>query len=163
MLNALSSKKGVSPLIATILLIAFAVALGSVVMNWGFSLNLGEADERCSKVNLRLKEINEFKACYNGAGSEGNINFILYNTGTESVKGLTIWITGERDTKLVELDDLDIKKGVVFDKSDDEIKYDFTKHGKAQKIHIIPKVKINSILEVCPAKAVKAEKVGFCN
>jgi flagellin-like protein len=28
-------KKGVSPLIATVLLIAFAVALGAIVMNWG--------------------------------------------------------------------------------------------------------------------------------
>ena len=29
------SNKAVSPLIATVLLIAFAVALGAVVMNWG--------------------------------------------------------------------------------------------------------------------------------
>ncbi|NOZ80615.1 MAG: hypothetical protein GXP63_02985 [DPANN group archaeon] len=29
------SRRGVSPLIATVLLIAFAVALGAVVMNWG--------------------------------------------------------------------------------------------------------------------------------
>jgi len=31
----MSNKKGVSPLIATVLLIAFAVALGAIVMNWG--------------------------------------------------------------------------------------------------------------------------------
>jgi flagellin-like protein len=31
----LMNKKGVSPLIATVLLIAFAVALGAIVMNWG--------------------------------------------------------------------------------------------------------------------------------
>ena len=30
-------KKAVSPLIATVLLIAFAVALGAIVMNWGES------------------------------------------------------------------------------------------------------------------------------
>ena len=28
-------KKGMSPLVATVLLIAFAVALGAVVLNWG--------------------------------------------------------------------------------------------------------------------------------
>ena len=33
----MNGKKGVSPLIATVLLIAFAVALGAVVMNWGQS------------------------------------------------------------------------------------------------------------------------------
>ena len=30
-----NNKKGVSPLIATVLLIAFAIALGTVIMNWG--------------------------------------------------------------------------------------------------------------------------------
>lgn len=33
----LHSKRGMSPLIATVLLIAFAVALGVMVMNWGKS------------------------------------------------------------------------------------------------------------------------------
>lgn len=32
------SKKSISPLVATILLLAFAVALGSVVMSWGKGL-----------------------------------------------------------------------------------------------------------------------------
>lgn len=31
----LKSKRGVSPLIATVLLIGFAVAIGAVIMNWG--------------------------------------------------------------------------------------------------------------------------------
>src|SRR3989344_3674175 len=30
-----SSRRGISPLVATVMLIAFAVALGAVVMNWG--------------------------------------------------------------------------------------------------------------------------------
>ncbi len=33
--SKINSKKGVSPLVATVLLIAFAVALGSIVMSWG--------------------------------------------------------------------------------------------------------------------------------
>lgn len=35
--NFLFNKKGVSPLIATVLLIAFAVSIGAVIMNWGKS------------------------------------------------------------------------------------------------------------------------------
>ena len=35
--NLLKNKRGISPLIATVLLIAFAVALGAVVMTWGKS------------------------------------------------------------------------------------------------------------------------------
>lgn len=34
-----SGKKGVSPIIATVLLIAFAVSLGAVVMNWGKTIS----------------------------------------------------------------------------------------------------------------------------
>lgn len=39
------SKKGLSPLIATVLLIAFAVALGVMVMNWGKSAAEGKPGE----------------------------------------------------------------------------------------------------------------------
>lgn len=34
-LKSMKSKKGIAPLIATVLLIAFSVALGAIVMNWG--------------------------------------------------------------------------------------------------------------------------------
>ena len=34
------NKKGISPLIATVLLIGFAVALAAVVMTWGLGLYL---------------------------------------------------------------------------------------------------------------------------
>ncbi|MFT4326723.1 MAG: archaellin/type IV pilin N-terminal domain-containing protein [Candidatus Woesearchaeota archaeon] len=44
------NKKGVSPLVATILLIAFAVSIGAVIMNWtataqGVSTNSGVCEE----------------------------------------------------------------------------------------------------------------------
>jgi flagellin-like protein len=39
------SSKGLSPLIATVLLIAFAVALGVMVMNWGKSASATRAGE----------------------------------------------------------------------------------------------------------------------
>ena len=57
MLEFFSSKKGVSPLIATILLIAFAVALGSVVMNWGLNLSLGKSSDKCSRVEIKIRNI----------------------------------------------------------------------------------------------------------
>lgn len=42
-----SSRRGMSPLIATVLLMAFAVALGGMIMNWSFdaSSQSGECDK----------------------------------------------------------------------------------------------------------------------
>lgn len=47
-------KKGMSPLIATILLMAFAVALGAVIMNWSTSLPEGGPD--CAAIKLSIKQ-----------------------------------------------------------------------------------------------------------
>src|SRR3989344_5283518 len=78
---AFSSKKGVSPLIATILLIAFAVALGTVIMNWGLSLG-SSSDDPCAKVALELKKmVDNGEVCYGNRGAEGYLNFVIDNTG----------------------------------------------------------------------------------
>ena len=37
------NKRGISPIVATVLLIAFAVALGAMIMNW--SSNIGDTEE----------------------------------------------------------------------------------------------------------------------
>jgi flagellin-like protein len=44
MLNKKVGKRGISPLIATVLLVAFAVSLGAVVMNWAKGTDTGAAE-----------------------------------------------------------------------------------------------------------------------
>ena len=48
-------KKGMSPLIATILLMAFAVALGAVIMNWSTG-NISEGGPDCSEIKVQIIE-----------------------------------------------------------------------------------------------------------
>src|SRR3989338_10278026 len=86
----LNSKKGVSPLIATILLIAFAVALGSVVMNWGLNLDLGKSADKCASVNIKIRNIEGAEICYGGFGANGYINFIIDNVGESDLNGLSV-------------------------------------------------------------------------
>src|SRR3989344_1722930 len=84
---AFSSKKGVSPLIATILLIAFAVALGTVIMNWGLSLG-SSSDDPCAKVALELKKmVDNGEVCYGNRGAEGYLNFVIENSGSTDISG----------------------------------------------------------------------------
>src|SRR3989338_3340522 len=104
----MAGKKGVSPLIATVLLIAFAVALGAVVMNWGRSFvqqQTAEAEKTtqtklgCAlKVNLKVAEIdNTPQACYGGSADAGYIELRLNNEDeSNAVKALSISVGGEK-------------------------------------------------------------------
>lgn len=156
------SKRGVSPLIATVLLIAFAVALGSVVMNWGLNLNLGKSKDVCRNVDFKIRDINTAEVCFGGFGANGYINFIIDNTGGTDINGLVIWIIGEKGTRTFDLDNILIKKGSLYDKKDKEVTYDFSTFGNIKQVQFIPKVPSEQATELCPKNAIKAEKVGVC-
>lgn len=162
MLNVFSSKKGVSPLIATVLLIAFAVALGSVVMNWGLNLNLGKSADKCRNVEIKIRNIGAAEVCFGGFGSNGFIDFIIDNTGSTEISGLAIWIIGDKGTQLSDIDNITIKKGALFEKKGDEIKYDFSKFGDINQVQFIPKVRFQ-VTEICSRNSIKAEKIGICS
>ena len=159
----IKSKKGVSPLIATILLIAFAVALGSVVMNWGLSLELGKAADKCRNVEIKIRNIDVSEVCFGGVGQNGYINFIIDNTGGTDINGLAIWIIGEKGTRLFDLDGILIKKGSLYKKEDKGVTYEFSTYGNIKQVQFIPKIKPDQIIDVCPKNAVKAEKIGICS
>ena len=150
-------------MIATILLIAFAVALGSVVMNWGLNLNLGKSDDKCRNVEIKLRDIDSAEACYGGFGSNGYINFIIDNTGSADISGLAIWVVGDKETRLFDIDGILVKKGSIYDKKDKEVTYDFTKFGNINQIQFIPKIRPEQSTEICPKNAIKAEKIGICS
>ncbi len=162
MLNILGSKRGVSPLIATVLLIAFAVALGSVIMNWGLNLDLGKSADKCSNVEIKVRNIDDSEVCFGGFGQQGYINFIIDNMGTKDLSGLAIWIVGEKGTNLFDLDNILIEKGSLYDKKDKEVAYDFSKYGDIKHVQFIPKVHSDEGIEICPKNAVKIERIGVC-
>lgn len=161
MLNVFGSKKGVSPLIATVLLIAFAVALGSVVMNWGLNLNLGKSADKCRNVEIKIRNIGVSEVCFGGFGANGFINFIIDNSGSTEINGVAVWIIGDKGTQLSDLDNLTIQKNTLFEKKGDDIKYDFSKFGNIKQVQLIPKIK-TQVTEICSRNSIKAEKIGNC-
>ncbi|MBI2652438.1 hypothetical protein HYX00_03135 [Candidatus Woesearchaeota archaeon] len=163
MLHVFKTKKGVSPLIATILLIAFAVALGSVVMNWGLNLNLGKSADKCRNVEIKIRNIDSAEVCFGGFGTNGYIHFIIDNAGTADISGLAVWIVGDKGTNLFDLDNISIKKGSLYDKKDKEVAYDFSRFGNIKQVQFIPKIKSEQATEICPKNAIKVEKIGICS
>lgn len=156
------NKRGVSPLIATVLLISFAVALGSVVLNWGRNLDISKPGDICSGISIKLRNINDVQVCYAGTGKNGYINFIIDNDGNRFVDGLGIWITGEKGTKLIDFNDFFIKVGDLLDIKDQSVKYDFDTYGAIKNIQFFPKVKKEDSLEICARNSVKADNIGTC-
>ena len=156
------NKRGVSPLIATVLLVSFTIALGFIVLNWGRNLDISKPGDECLEIAIKIRSIGDLDLCYSGLGQDTYINFIVDNTGNIDIDGLGIWIVGEKGTKLLNLDDVSIKKGGHFNVEDKSITYDFNTYGKIKHVQFIPKVKTKNALDICPSNSVKAEKIGIC-
>ncbi len=161
MLKAFKNKKAVSPLIATILLIAFAVALGAVVMSWGMNVKpLIEKPgiEKCSDVSLEVQKIKDIpQAFYGGSGPGGLIKFTIANTGSYDVNGIILWIVGEKDTYIIDLKKSSIKVGYPLIK---ETQYNFDMYGEVKKLKFIPKIKIDDLVVTCAKSSLEEERIS---
>jgi len=165
------TKKGVSPLVATILLIGFAIALGAVVMSYGSTYyenkHVGGAAtsspiEQCSNVILSIYEIaGKKQICYGGTGSDGYINFMLDNQGNVNIEELLITIIGEKGSQEYQLRPF-IGKGQLFDKRDQTTKYDFDKNGNIFQMQIRPYIKVEDKLQVCVDRQLTIENIQQC-
>jgi len=137
-------KRGISPLIATVLIIGFTIVLAAVVIQWGGSL-----------VN-KLKQDSEFKAQKQMIASELKFDvkkadfFInkaiinVDNSGSRNINGLKIRITGNKSTDVIDsnisLNAFEAKSiAVIFNK---------TKTGSVNEIEVFPVVNFenNSIV-----------------
>jgi len=156
-----TSKRGVSPLIATILLIAFAVALGSVIMNWGLNLSNQDADDPCQRVRMELKPMTNADACYGSIGSQGYINFVLENTGTTDISGISIWLTGQKKTELIDLA-ISIPRKTSFERFNKETTFDFETVGNVNQVQFIPKIESAGKTSICTRQAIEPKTVTFC-
>lgn len=166
-------KQGVSPLIATVLLIAFTVALGAVVMNWGRSFVQTQTNEAekttqtkigCSlKANLKVSVIdNTDQICYGGSGAIGYIEIGLDNIDeTNDIKGLSVSVSGENDIYNNNSINKTISAGLSTFLN---LSYSYTSYGKVKKVRIIPKIMIGGILTPCGGNALEksASEIRNC-
>jgi flagellin-like protein len=85
-----NNKKGVSPLIATVLLIAFAVSLGAVVINLGVNL----FGNPCSGVKLEILSVDgNARVCHIVASK--TLSMTVVNSGSGEIDGFKLTIVGD--------------------------------------------------------------------
>jgi flagellin-like protein len=132
-------KKGVSPLIATVLLIAFSVALGAVVMT--YSGSLGE----CGSVYIELVETGgEPDICLD----DFELTFTLENGPKEAISSFKITYYGNLDAVTKDLEDTlgpgEVRKFTT--------EYNSKSLGAIEKIKIVPVVIENGGQLICPSE-----------
>jgi flagellin-like protein len=185
--SILRSRKAVSPLIATVLLIAFAVALGAVVMNWGrgyvedtanMARERSDAEVTCTaEVELQAVEIdNTPQVCWNKSddGKTGYIFFILENPKEKEIEDIELRLIGS-DTR-VPLNIVNFSKEEIDDYyNDDDIKlianeaqlmqvnYSYEDYGDPMQIKITPYIKAGGNIVACASNAAVFTNLKQCS
>ncbi|MBN2458759.1 hypothetical protein JXB28_00595 [Candidatus Woesearchaeota archaeon] len=140
------NKKAMSPLIATILLIAFAVALGTMIISW--SSNLGEATgPDCSKVSMIISPY----ICY----AENMIKVGIRNTGSP-VESITMRVVDETGLTEKSLPDSKLSSSQVFSRD-----IPFAKAGKAS-VEIVASVLSGDQVVPCDKPALEVKDIQDC-
>ncbi|PIY60471.1 hypothetical protein COY95_01585 [Candidatus Woesearchaeota archaeon CG_4_10_14_0_8_um_filter_47_5] len=158
------NKKGVSPLIATVILIAFAISIGAVVMNIGKSY----VDDQRNQENLLsgcpgktqiswYKSSGEDLVCLEG----DNVVFTVENGPAVELADLKVIIEGEKNflTKEQILDEPLAKTGLI----KIELPYNKNIYGPAKQVKVIPIVEVEDEPKYCQERELVKTPVGPCS
>ncbi len=149
----MQNKKAVSPLIATVLLIAFAVSLGAVLLTYLTSFG------SCNAVSVEIARLeDEPQVCYNS--NTNKLEFMLENSGRQDVESLKLTLTGA-----LNVENVDVMQAVPQSEIE-KISLDYKKQylGILQKLKITPVVIEDDEEVVCPTgKSLEIENVPECS
>lgn len=150
-------KKGITPLMATLLLISFAVALGVVIMSFGRAQV--DLEAQCSiDVNLKFSVVGgEEQFCIDQAKKQ--LFFVVENGINIEVVGLVVNIIGTEKVQTYDLNDAKIEKAAAYMKY---VPYDTAAIGTLRQIKIIPKVNMYDEELICQEKGIILEAVRDC-
>ncbi|MFT4309109.1 MAG: archaellin/type IV pilin N-terminal domain-containing protein [Candidatus Woesearchaeota archaeon] len=144
--SVFASRKGISPLIATILLIAFAVALGSVVYTYFILLVDDTALQGCSRfVSLSSTPDRAGDYVYDVDSSGVRVN--VYNEGPNPVEAITYVVEGTRENLVVEKKMQSISPAVSRWITIEN--YDTDVYGEIRRIVITPHYTHSGALRIC--------------
>ena len=151
------NKRGIAPLVATLLLISFAVALGVVIMNFGRAQV--ELEAECA-INIGLKLANigdQDEICYDAIKKD--ISFTVENGVNINVEGLVVNIIGKQKAETFEVNDAKMGKAGNYL---GHVNYDSSLSGEIRQIKISPKVILYDAEQICTEKALVVENVRNC-
>lgn len=159
------SKKGVSPLVATILLVAFSVGLGALVMSWGeeyieqkaeFVQGVQEAKSGCESIDLSFIEIGGKKQiCKTG----NTIELWFDNGPAQDIYNIHARVAGTNDI----LVDEEMLEGPLTRENSVKATLNVGETiGDILQLKLTPKIYSNRKIISCPQKSIVVENIPNC-
>jgi len=160
------SKKAISPLVATIILIVFSIGLGAVVMSFGetyiedsadFAKGVSELEQGCEDVEL---EIISVKGAAQVCSKNGKVEVFLEGGNYVDIQGI--------QANLIGADGVDIKTNILkspLAKTQAQkiaFSYDSASVGELLQIKLTPLLGETDARTVCSDKALVLEDLGAC-
>ena len=144
-------KKGLSPLISSVLLISFAIVLGILVMSWGKAEQDKIEVGVCDKAGIEVVSINdELQACY----TSDKIFFTAGNTGENVLSGIKVTAIGSQDIGheevVVQMGPADVERLETLYGGD---------IGELLQVRFAPEINLD---EVCANKIFKVDDIRRC-
>ena len=148
-------KRGIAPVISTLLLIMFASALGIIVMSWGRTTTVTANTPDCAQTSLNIIRYNDkAHVCF----KDGYIHFTLENNGITDIQGVRVIVLS-----LFDIAQYDINQNMkVADIIREQIPYDAEKAGDIKKIKFVPKLYIENEPILCPNNGLEIEHIVQC-
>jgi len=148
-------KKGMSPLIVTIILIAFAVALGAMIMNWSSDV-VAMHEPSCATSGLEIqKAFGRDMICFDDVANK--LKVTIKNSGSTDISSIMFRrILSNFQSQDNVLPNSALKTGEIYDASIGFVMED--------KVHVefIPKIKKGQNTLVCQDNALIFEKIEPC-
>ncbi len=146
-------KNAISPLIATVIIIGFVVALAAILFTWGqsFIKSMKERSEEKAKLDLLCTEINRYIDIKNLCVEAASIDITITNSGNKKIEGFDFLIEGKIDRDYIK-NQTGLNAG--------EIRH-YKLYWKAKKIGIpklisfIPLVKLDEEVKKCTQRIEK--------
>jgi len=157
MVVLIKEKKGITPLMATLLLISFAVAVGVVFMNVARA-QVEDGAQCAVDVGMKLANIaGSGDFCYDTAKQE--LKFTIENGVNQNIEGLIVNVIGTEKAETFELNDAKVIKAGTYV---GHVKYNLAAAGTIRQVKISPKVVLYDEELICSEFAVVVESVSNC-
>jgi FlaG/FlaF family flagellin (archaellin) len=147
-------KRGMSPLLVTIFLVAFAVALGAMVMSWGSNTERRDSST-CDDVSISPQVfLGEEMICFNE--QSGKLKIVISNTGKVSLGGVAHRQIGS-DFKVVDnvISGSDLGAGQV-------LSTELVINPGRVRVELIPVIVVLNERVFCSGKSLVRENIPVC-
>lgn len=151
------NKRGLSPLIATVLLIAFAVSIGAMIMSWSIETHAPSEQTTCEQTSIALQELTTGDAiCYDEQTQA--VRFLLQNTGSTTINQLTLRVIDDQQNVDEQTLNAQLAPGEL---GSWEIAHETTTPG-TRVANIMPILVEDGLETACPEKQLQEIQLPTC-